>query len=86
MQTWSVRQQAVWSSQHRSRAGHRGCKKYKKYKTTKIRGLSTPMKTKQRQTEGQQKTQLQLSGPRPPGRGPGHSEPGRTERLNGKCS
>lgn len=51
MQTWSVRQQAVWSSQHRSRAGHLGCKKYKKYKTTKIRGLSTPMKTKQRQRD-----------------------------------
>lgn len=50
MQTWSGRQQAV-CSQHRPRAGHRGCKKYKKYKTTKIRGLSTPMKTKHRQRD-----------------------------------
>lgn len=51
MQTWSVRQNRLFAASTGRELDTGAVKKYKKHKTTKTRGLSTPMKTKHRQRD-----------------------------------
>lgn len=82
MQTWTT---GCWQQPSRVESWTLWLQEEKKIQNYKnLRIIRT--NDNQTKTEGEQKTELQLSGPQPPGCKPGHSEPGRTERLNTKCS